>query len=106
MDDAELLSRRAVDVLRHFAIGELNADGGVQTVVAYVRYPAPGIAHEGACAVVNNTGCWGACRNFLLLITIYTHIIILCLWNQKPVPLIVLITLLPPNEEIIKNRYA
>jgi len=53
VDDAQFLARRAVDVLRHAAVGELDADGVVQTVVAYVRYPAPGIAHEGAGAVVN-----------------------------------------------------
>ncbi len=49
---AQLLARRAVDVPRHAAVGELDADGVVVQVVVYPRYPAPGIAHEGARGVV------------------------------------------------------
>ena len=52
VDDAQFLPRRAVDVPGHAAIGELDADGVVQTVVVYPRYPAPGVAHEGARSVV------------------------------------------------------
>ena len=48
---AQFLPGGAVGVLRHAAVGELNADGVVETVVALVRYPS--IAHEGARAVVN-----------------------------------------------------
>ena len=50
--DAQLLARRAVDVPGHAAVGELDADGVVQAVVVYPRYPAPRVAHEGARAVV------------------------------------------------------
>ena len=49
---AQLLARRAVDVPRHAAVGELDADGVVQLVVVYPCYPTPGIAHEGARGVV------------------------------------------------------
>ena len=52
MDDAQFLACGAVDVPSHAAVGELDADGVVQTVVVYPRYPAPGIAHEGAVGVV------------------------------------------------------
>ena len=41
-----------VDVPGHAAVGELDADGVVQAVVVYPRYPAPRVAHEGARAVV------------------------------------------------------
>ena len=53
VDDAQFLTRRAVDVPGHAAVGELDADGVVQAVVVYPRYPASGVAHEGARAVVN-----------------------------------------------------
>ena len=52
VDDAQFLPRRTVDVPGHAAVGELDADGVVQTVVVYPRYPAPGVAHEGARSVV------------------------------------------------------
>ena len=52
VDDAQFLTRRAVDVLCHIAIGELDAHGVVQQVVVYPRYPPPGVAHEGAGVVV------------------------------------------------------
>ncbi len=57
--DAQLLARRAVDVPRHAAVRELDADGVVQAVVVYPRYPAPGVAHEGARAVVVLHGLQG-----------------------------------------------
>ena len=46
------LARGAIDVLRYIAVGELYADGVVLPVVVYPRYPAPGVAHEGARSVV------------------------------------------------------
>ena len=52
VDDAQLFTCCAVDVFGHAAFGELDADGVVQLVVVYPRYPAPGIAHEGARGVV------------------------------------------------------
>ena len=52
MDDAQFLPRRTVDVPGHAAVGELDADGVVQAVVVYPRYPASGVAHEGARGVV------------------------------------------------------
>ena len=50
--DAQLLARGAVYVFRYVAVGELDAHGVVPRVVAYPRYPAPGVAHERASAVV------------------------------------------------------
>ena len=41
--DAQLLPRGAILVLRHAAVCELDADGVVEPVVVYPRYPAPGI---------------------------------------------------------------
>ena len=48
---AQLLPGGTVGVSCLVAVGELDADGVVETVVALVRYPS--IAHEGARAVVN-----------------------------------------------------
>ena len=53
VDDAQLLASRAVDVPGHAAVGELDANGVVPLVVAYVCYPAPGVAHEEADVIVN-----------------------------------------------------
>ena len=36
--DAQFLARRAVDVLRHVAVGKLDADGVVQQVVIYLTF--------------------------------------------------------------------
>ena len=49
---AQFLSRRAVDVPRHAAVGELYADGVAAEVVVCPRYTAPGVAHEGTRIVV------------------------------------------------------
>ena len=48
----ELLTSRAVDVPGHAAVGELDAHGMVVHVVVNPAYPAPGVTHEGARAVV------------------------------------------------------
>ena len=49
---AQFLSVGAVGVLRHAAVGELNAHRVVAQAVVHPRYTTPGIAHEGARGVV------------------------------------------------------
>ena len=50
--DAQLLTRGAIDIPRHVAVGELDADRVVAQVIVYPCYPASCVAHEGARAVV------------------------------------------------------
>ena len=59
---AQFLARRAVDVPRHAAVGELYAHGVAAVVVVYPRHPAPRVARERARGVVGQGMLLPGCR--------------------------------------------